>query len=307
MGGPLVSARLTDRCAAVAGGLVADLAVGDPPSQWHPVAWFGTAMTHVERRVYRDAVASGVGYALTGIGIARLASLVAPSTTVATAVSAAGRSLVTSADDIGGRLAVGDLTGARDLLPALVGRDAAQLDEDGVARAVVESVAENTVDAIVAPAFWGVVGGAPGALVHRAVNTMDAMVGYRSARYLHFGRAAARLDDVAAWIPARLTAMLVAAVRPSATSRIVEAVRRQAPAHPSPNSGVAEAAFAAALGIQLGGVTLYAGQADDRPLLGTGRSAAPADIPQATRLCRDVTVALVSLLVAAAALSRSTP
>src|SRR5204863_6463621 len=124
-----------------------------------------------------------------------------------------------------------------------VGRDPSELDESGVARAVVESVAENTVDAVVAPACWAAVFGAPGVLAHRAVNTLDAMVGHRSARYARFGWAAARLDDGAAWVPARLTAVLVALVRPRAARLVWQAVRRDAPAHPSPNAGVAEAAF----------------------------------------------------------------
>ena len=132
---------------------------------------------------------------------------------------------------------------------------------------------------------------------------MDAMVGHHDGRYERFGRAAARLDDAAAWIPARLTAVLVAAVRPAAVARIADAVRRQAPAHPSPNAGVAEAAYAAALGLRLGGVTYYIGRADDRPILGDGREPRPDDIRQATRLCRDVTFALVSALLLGAALT----
>lgn len=299
-----MTTTVSDRCAAVAGGVLLDLVVGDPPTPWHPVAWFGTAMTRVERRLYRDAVAAGIGYAATGVGLARLAASAVPSTAVATTLSSAGRSLVRTAHEIDRPLGVGDLSSARTLLPSLVGRDPESLDENGIARAVVESVAENTVDAIVAPAWWALVGGAPGVLVHRAVNTMDAMVGYRSARYLHFGRASARLDDAAAWIPARLTAALVAGVRPAAAARVVDAVRRQAPGHPSPNAGVAEAAFAAALGLQLGGTTNYDGRADERPLLGDGRQPRPSDIRRATRLCRDVTVALIAMLLMAAAVAR---
>lgn len=293
----MVRRRLSGRCAAVAAGIAADLVIGDPPSPWHPVAWFGTAMTRVERRLYRDAVAPGAGYAAVGVGLGRLAATAVPSTAAATFVTSAGRGLVCSASDIGAHLEAGDLASARRLLPTLVGRDPELLDADGIARAVVESVAENTVDAIVAPAWWALVGGAPGTLVHRAVNTMDAMVGHRSAQYLHFGRTAARLDDVAAWLPARLTAALVAAVRPAAATSVMDAVRRQAPAHPSPNAGVAEAAFAAALGLRLGGPTSYGGKPDNRPQLGEGRAARPSDIRRATRLCRDVTFALVAALV----------
>jgi adenosylcobinamide-phosphate synthase len=177
-----------------------------------------------------------------------------------------------------------------------VGRDPASLDEKGVARAVVESVAENTVDAVVAPALWTAVCGAPGVLAHRAVNTMDAMVGHRSPRYANYGWAAARLDDVMAWVPARTTAVLVATVRPRRAGDVWRAVRRDAPAHPSPNAGVAEGAFAAALDLRLGGPTTYAGITELRPTLGTGRSPEAHDIARAVRLSRDVTVALAAAL-----------
>ena len=165
-----------------------------------------------------------------------------------------------------------------------------------MARAVVESVAENTVDAVVAPAWWAALGGAPGALGYRAVNTMDAMVGYRDDRYLHYGWASARLDDIAAFVPARLTAVLVAGVRPRAAPAIWWAVRTQAPSHPSPNAGVAEAAFAAALDIRLGGVNRYGHSIEDRPALGTGRGVEPSDIGRAVKLSDDVGHALAAVL-----------
>jgi adenosylcobinamide-phosphate synthase len=184
------------------------------------------------------------------------------------------------------------------MLPALVGRDAAELDAAGIARAVVESLAENTVDALVAPVVWAVLGGAAGALAYRAVNTMDAMVGHRSARYARYGWAAARLDDVANFVPARLTAGLVACVRPRRARAVLVAVRTQAGAHPSPNSGVAEAAFAAALGVRLGGTNTYGGRVEVRPQLGTGRPPGPSDIAGAARLSRQVGMALAAVLTA---------
>jgi adenosylcobinamide-phosphate synthase len=166
-----------------------------------------------------------------------------------------------------------------------------------MARAVVESVAENTVDAVVAPAWWAAVAGAPGALGCRAVNTMDAMVGHRSDRYLRYGWASARLDDAVAFVPARMTAVLVAMVRPRAASAIWRAVRTQAASHPSPNAGVAEAAFAAALDIRLGGVNHYGDRIEHRPALGTGRDVEPGDISRAVGLSNDVTAALAVALV----------
>ncbi|HXW77909.1 MAG TPA: CobD/CbiB family cobalamin biosynthesis protein, partial [Acidimicrobiales bacterium] len=193
-------------------------------------------------------------------------------------------------------LAEGDEKRARELLPALVGRDPTGLDVAEIARAVVESVAENTVDAVVAPALWAAVAGAPGAFGYRAVNTMDAMVGHRSPRYLNYGWASARLDDLANWVPARCTAALVALVRPGSAREIRRAVAMQAPAHPSPNAGVAEAAFAVALGIRLGGANRYGEQTEVRPQLGWGRGAQPDDIAQAVRLSRDVGTALAAVL-----------
>ncbi len=225
----------------------------------------------------------------------------APAGALATWLVVAGRALGDEARGIGERLVDDDLDGARRRLPALVGRDPESLDAKGVARAVVESVAENTVDAVVAPACWAALGGAPGAGFYRAVNTLDAMVGHRNERYGRFGWAAARLDDAANWVPARLTALLVAAVRPRHAREVLDVVVHP-PAHPSPNAGVAEAAFAAALGLRLGGDTVYAGRIDPRPTFGAGRSPEPADIGAAVRLSRDVTLALAALLAAPALL-----
>jgi adenosylcobinamide-phosphate synthase len=193
-------------------------------------------------------------------------------------------------------LAAGELAGARDRLATLAGRNASALDESGVAIAVIESLAENTVDAVVAPALWAMVLGAPGALGYRAINTMDAMVGHRSPRYEQFGWASARLDDFAAYLPARLTALLVCLARPSRAAVVVDAVRHQAPTHPSPNAGVAEAAFAAALGLQLGGPVHYGTRRQDRPLLGFGPRPSAADIPRAIRLANHSELALIALL-----------
>jgi adenosylcobinamide-phosphate synthase len=292
------------RGAAAAAGLLVDLVLGDPPAPWHPVGWFGTVMAEVEQRMYRDTLGAGAIYAGVGIAVARGAAVGCPSTAAAVATCTGGRGLTRAAHAIEERLALGDLASARALLPSLAGRDAEHLDEAGVARAVIESVAENTVDAVVAPAWWALIGGSVGTFVHRAVNTMDAMVGHRNERYRRFGCTAARLDDVAAWIPARLTAVLVALARPAAARRVADAVRRQAPAHPSPNAGVAEAAYAAALGIRLGGTNFYGGRADHRPVFGSGPAAQARDIRRATALCRDVTMTAAALLAAPAVGSR---
>jgi adenosylcobinamide-phosphate synthase len=214
---------------------------------------------------------------------------------LATYVAVAGRALGVAARQVADALQAGDLDAARAGLPALVGRDPAGLDEQEMARAVVESVAENTVDAVVAAAVWAAIGGAPGVFAYRAINTLDAMVGHRSPRYARYGWAAARLDDAAGWVPARLTAVLVAAVRPASAARVWDAVRWQAAAHPSPNAGVAEAAFAAALGVRLGGRSVYDGRPEDRPPLGTGEGPVVADIDRTIRLSRDVTATMAGL------------
>jgi adenosylcobinamide-phosphate synthase len=283
---------------STAAGILADRTFGEPPTSVHPVAAFGTVMTALERRLYRDDRWAGAVHAAAGIALGVAAGRLVRSRAVATYVAVSGRMLGSTARQIGRVLEAGDLAGARALLPSLVGRDPSGLDGGEIARAVVESVAENTVDAIVAPALWAAAAGAPGVLAHRAVNTMDAMVGHHSDRYERYGWAAARLDDAMAWGPARATAALVAAVRPSAAGEIWRTVRRDAPAHPSPNAGVAEAAFAAALGIQLGGLVRYGERVEDRPRLGEGRAVEAADIDRAVRLSDDVTLALTGALAA---------
>jgi adenosylcobinamide-phosphate synthase len=284
------------RAVGAAVGLLLDRALGEPPAGVHPIAAFGAAMVRLEERLYRDDRLAGVAYAGVAAGLGAAAGSVLRSTAAATLLAVAGRQLGEEATGVGAALLRGDLDTARARLPALVGRDVSAMDEKDVARAVVESVAENTVDAVVAPALWATFAGAPGALVYRALNTVDAMVGHRSARYERFGWASARADDVAAWLPARATGLLVAAVRPRHAPEIVRVVRRDAGAHPSPNAGVAEAAFAAALGLRLGGENRYGDRVELRPALGDGRPAEAMDIARAIRLSRDVTYALAAAL-----------
>jgi adenosylcobinamide-phosphate synthase len=202
----------------------------------------------------------------------------------------------------------GDLATARERLPRLCGRDPSALGAPELARATVESIAENTSDAAVGALFWGAVAGLPGLVGYRTVNTLDAMVGHRSARYARFGAAAARLDDAANLVPARLTAALTVAAAPIAGGSPWRALRtwvRDGHRHPSPNSGQCEAAMAGALGIRLGGRNVYAGRVEDRPRLGRGRSPETGDIVRAVRVSAAATVAAVALAAAAAALPRS--
>lgn len=299
--GAVVNSSLPARAAALSLALVADRALGEPPATLHPVARFGQAMEGMERRVWADRRGTGVLYAAAGVGSAAAVGFVVSRgnhglrvVTLAgcTYVAVAGRALREAAADVAGALDAGDLPAARGLLRGLVGRETTRLDETEVVRAAVESVAENTVDAVTAPLLWAAAAGAPGVLAYRAVNTLDAMVGHRSPRYQRFGWASARADDAANWLPARLTAAAVAAVRPRRAAAVLQAVRRQAPAHPSPNAGVVEAAFAAALGITLGGVNDYGGRVEARPLLGAGVAPSRRHIDEACRLSRDVSLAV---------------
>jgi adenosylcobinamide-phosphate synthase len=221
-----------------------------------------------------------------------------------------GASLVREGAALGRELAAGDDAGARRRLPNLCGRDPALLDAPGMVRAGVESLAENTSDAVVAPLFWGAVAGVPGLLGYRAVNTLDAMVGHRSPRYARFGWAAARLDDVVNLVPARVAAGLFAALAPAvggSPASAVRAWRRDAAAHPSPNAGPVEAAAAGALGVRLGGRTIYPYGAQDRPILGEGPRPAVGDLARAARLSRLVGWSAVALAAATAGRARRRP
>lgn len=209
-----------------------------------------------------------------------------------------GASLTREARTIGAALQAGDLTAARERLPHLCGRDPSALDGPQIARAVVESVAENTADAVVNALVWGAIAGTPGLLAFRAANTLDAMVGHRSARYRRFGWAAARLDDVAGWPGARLTAVLTVAAAPSPRTAW-RVWRRDGSSHPSPNAGQAEAAFAGALGVRLGGTLRYGDRVEHRPVLGAElRPVAVDDIERACTLSRRVGLLALGVTVA---------
>ncbi len=288
--------RLGRRCLAAAAGLVLDRIVGEPPADVHPVAGFGRTMERVEHSLWADRRLNGTVYALAGTVMGAAAGSAAGSTAVATWAVAAGRELRRVASCVGEMVTAGDLAAAKAELPSLVGRDPSELDAAGIAAAVIESVAENSVDAVIAPAFWAAVGGAPAAVAYRAINTMDAMVGRRNERYGNFGWAAARLDDLANYVPARIFAGLVAVLHRDRVREILVALGRDARAHPSPNAGVAEAAMAAALGRELGGPLRYGAVTEDRPRLGDGPRPDPEDIPAAVRIADRAEWAAVTIL-----------
>lgn len=289
-------ARWQRNALAAAVGLSLDALLGDPPNRAHPVAWFGSAMNALERRLWSDSRLRGVAYCGVGVAAGAVTGAAVRSVAASTAVSVAGRMLGSVAVGVATPLVRGDLDGARAELPSLVGRRASGLGTTEVARATIESVAENSVDAVVAPLFWAVVAGAPGTLAYRAVNTLDAMVGHHNDRYEHFGWASARLDDAANLVAARVTAALTLA--PLGGKRQLAArVRAEARRHPSPNGGLIEAAFAHRLGIVIGGVNRYHGHIEDRGTLGTGRPPVPTDINRAVALRRRVCRQLAWLLL----------
>lgn len=267
--------------------LALDALCGDPPRWPHPVQAIGRAALGVEaplRRRLDDGFRAGVvavilivgATAIVSAGMIHGAAAIHPrfGDTVAILVlytTLAGRSLSDHARAVQQPLQHGDLSVARARIARLVGRDTDQLDEAEISRATVESVAENTVDGVTAPLLFAMVGGPVAAMTYKAINTLDSTFGYKSERYLHFGRAAARLDDAANFIPARLTAL---ATIPAAALAGLDArnawriLRRDRHNHPSPNGGQIEAAVAGALHVRLGGRNRYFGRPSFRPYLG---------------------------------------
>lgn len=285
--------------AALLAGYAADLAAGDP-SRWHPVAGFGMAASTLERAAYaptrtRGVLISGALVIAAAAGAEALARCSRPVALVAVTWAAlGGRSLRREARHVADLIEEDDLAAARAALRALCGRDAETLDADDLSRAVVESVAENTSDAVVGALAWAAVGGPAGVAAYRAANTLDAMFGHRSDRHAAFGWFAAKLDDAMNWPAARLSAAITCAaagaVGGSPTSTFAT-VRRDGSAHPSANAGMIEAAFAGALDVQLGGPLAYGAHVELRPRLGDGRPPQVADIRRATDLSLIVSTA----------------
>ncbi|WP_338751407.1 adenosylcobinamide-phosphate synthase CbiB [Janibacter alittae] len=282
--------------AGLVAGWVADRLLGDP-QRGHPVAVFGSWAGWVEARTYADSRAAGVAtealvvapVLALGVTAGRLPPAArAGATAVLVWAALGGTSLGREGAAVHALLDDGHLAAARERVRHLVGRTTDDLSADDVTRAAVESVAENTSDAVVGTLVWGALLGPLGVVLHRAVNTLDAMHGHRTERYARFGWAAARLDDVLGWVPARATVLATAAAAPLRAGAVARAALRDGPAHPSPNAGRVEAGFAAALGVRLGGRTVYASGIEDRPTLGGGRAVTVADLPRAVALSRRV-------------------
>ena len=298
---------------AVAAFLI-DALIGDPRSKFHPVVLIGKLISFLEKILRRDAdgyikkiCKGGVLVSLVlaisygaGVLIVVLASL-SKSFTVKIFIEAfvlsfmiSPRSLAEAGRELYYLLTVGNLAQARYKVGWIVGRDTNYLNESEIVRATVETVSENTVDGIISPLFYFAVGGLPLAVAYRAVNTMDSMLGYKNEKYFYFGRVAARLDDVANFIPARLTAILfiaAALILNLDYKNAFEMMRRDAHKHPSPNGGFAEATVAGALNIQLGGINSYFGVPHFRAYMGDPNELLePAHILGAIRMMYTATV-----------------
>nr|WP_298410857.1 adenosylcobinamide-phosphate synthase CbiB [uncultured Halomonas sp.] len=273
----------------IGAAVLVDLCLGDPRRLPHPVvgigrviaalehAWnHGTAQARRRRGALLTTLVVAGTFTLAWVALALLAqvhpwlALAAELWLLATTLSIKG--LADAARAVATPLAMNDLPASRGALAMIVGRDTQRLDEAELTRGAVETVAENTVDGITAPLFWALLGGAPLALAYKAVNTLDSMVGYRNPRFADFGYASAKLDDLANWLPARLTALtlwLAAWAMPGARRKgALAATWRQAPRHPSPNAGWPEAVMAQLLGVQLGGSNVYSGVVSQRAVLG---------------------------------------
>src|SRR5215210_5167318 len=299
-----------ERGGQVAAALLLDAVLGEPPETVHPTVLMGLVISAFEKRALR--IESPRSRRLAGIVLAvSVPSLVFVSTrkilgvvpsksrrmigTALVSTTISMRGLATAAGNVERGLCEGRLDVARTRLGHLVGRDTGDLPESEVCRAAVESVAENTSDGVVAPMFYCAFFGAPGALAYKALNTLDSMVGYRQPPYEDLGWASARLDDLANLAPARLTMLSTAAMSGRPLSTLLTALR-YGPLTTSPNAGMAEAAFAGALGVRLGGANSYGGVLREGPILGDGRLPVPEDIRHAVGLMRRCCV-LACLLV----------
>ncbi len=311
-----LTASFTAFGALMLGAWAIEAAVGWP--NWlfarirHPVVWLGWLITAFERTLnrrrwpHRVRYVAGVATTLTtlivAVGAALLISAATPKTVLGYAIDAliassllASRSLYEHVAAVANALSTGDLASARSAVSKVVGRDPARLDASGIARASLESLAENASDGVVAPLFWGAILGLPGIAVYKAINTLDSMIGHRNEHYAAFGGFAARLDDTANLIPARLTGLLFAAA--SLQGNAFAIMFRDARRHRSPNAGWPEAAMAGGLGVRLSGPRAYGAEITNEPWLNAG-----ASDPDAATMHRGLMVYVRAMVICAALL-----
>ena len=299
-----------------------DTVIGDPNSRWHPVVLMGKLISGLERLFYRAEDSDGKKYAM-GAMLVLITLLVSYEAAAAImmlsyripwewgsaivgalllAFMISPKSLAKAGKGIYALLIRGDIEAARKKVGWIVGRDTEELTDAEIARATVETIAENTVDGIIAPLFFFVLGGVPLAVLYRAANTMDSMIGYKNDKYLYFGRAAAKLDDVLNYIPARITGVLfifAACLLGFDYKNAYEMMLRDAAKHPSPNGGYAEATVAGALHIRLGGINSYFGKKSLRAYMGEAiELTAPKHIMECIRMMYTVTVMFIIITYA---------
>jgi len=297
--------------------LAVDALIGWPDALYrkigHPVTWLGKLISHMDKSLNRmewhpptrrlmglltaafiilicivsgQIIQNAVGQGILGFLISVL--LAWP--------LLASRSLYSHVKDVAQPLELMDLRSAREAVSMIVGRDPKQLDTAGVGRAAIESLAENTSDGVVAPIFWGLIFGLPGILAYKAINTMDSMIGYKTPKHLDFGWAAARIDDLANWVPARLTGLIIAMMSGTPNTAL-QTIRRDAGKHRSPNAGWPESAMAAALGVRLSGPRSYHDkQTNDPWLYAEGRDVEGSDVTRALAVFKRSMFCMAGLL-----------
>ena len=290
------------------GGFILDGIFGDPAWLVHPVVIMGKAITALEKFLRKRlpntpegerlggrilAMALPVGTLLITGGVCWLFYRISPILGFAIellwcAQALAAKGLAQESTNVYRELVKGDLPASRRAVSRIVGRDTAELTSEGVTKAAVETVAENASDGVIAPLFYMMLGGAPLALVYKAINTMDSMVGYKNEKYLNFGRAAAKLDDAANYLPSRIAALLwiaSAALTGNDAKSAWRIWRRDRRKHASPNSAQTESACAGALNVQLAGPATYFGKYYDKPTIGDAvRAIEPKDILRANTM-----------------------
>lgn len=298
-----------------------DAAIGWPGGLYrrigHPVVWIGAGITALERACNRGGRGRRLaGGALVALGATGAVTLAALAVQTALPEGWAGvvlggilawplvalRSMHAHVAAVSAPLSAGDTGTARDAVSLIVGRDPSRLDASGVARAALESLAENTSDGVVAPVFWGVVAGLPGIAAYKTINTLDSMIGHRTERFEAFGKGAARLDDAVNLLPARLTGVLfaVTGARPRAA---LAAMARDARRHRSPNAGWPEAAMAGSLDVRLSGPRLYGDTVAEEPWLnGAAPDPAPDDLGRGLALYRRAMLVMLAGLAGLALL-----
>lgn len=300
---------------------ILDILIGDPRWAPHPVRWIGRAVSWLEvflRLLFRGPIMERIGGTFMALLLPTIVYFIASyiislsfdlnfyAGLIATIyfgyTTIALGDLVKEAGSIEKRLRSDDLEGARSGLAGIVSRETFYLDKSSIIRGTIESVSENSSDGIIAPLFYMALGGVPLAMAYKAINTLDSMIGYKTERYLHFGWASARLDDLANYIPARITGLLIVIAsfimrfNPTGAFRIM---LRDGKKHDSPNAGIPEAAMAGALGVQLGGPSVYFGVMEDKPAIGDPISALSLDhIRKAIKITYSVSfLMLVAIII----------